>query len=140
METDNFSFRIVNQEKATTRRGIISVVSSMYDPLGLVTLVTLPTKSLLQSLCNRKYGWDEEISYADSVIWRGWLRKLDSLRTLSVPRRLSQQDSVQSPKFSYTISRMQQNMVTEGCRNCELSTTKALHTVSLFLANLAWPP
>ena len=86
METDSFSFRILDQEKAPTRRGILSVVSSMYDPLGFVAPVILHAKSLLQSLCNQKYGWDEEISEEDYVTWQGWLRELNSLRTLSVPR------------------------------------------------------
>ena len=86
METDSFSFRIVDQERAPTRRGILSIVSSMYDPLGFVAPVILQAKSLLQSLCNQKYGWDEEISEGDYVTWRGWLRELNSLRTLSVPR------------------------------------------------------
>ena len=58
----------------------------MYDPLGFVAPVILHAKSLLQSLCNQKYGWDEEISEEDYVTWRGWLRELNSLRTLSVPR------------------------------------------------------
>ena len=48
--------------------------------------VILYAKSLLQTLCNQKYGWDEEISEEDYVTWRGWLRELNSLRTLSVPR------------------------------------------------------
>ena len=86
METDSFSFRILDQEKAPTRRGILSVVSSMYDPLGFVAPVILHAKSLLQSLCNQKYGWNEEISEQDYVTWQGWLRELNSLRTLSVPR------------------------------------------------------
>ena len=70
METDSFSFRILNQEKAPTRRGILSVISSMYDPLGFVAPVILHAKSLLQSLCNQKYGWDEEISEEDYVTWQ----------------------------------------------------------------------
>lgn len=58
----------------------------MYDPLGFVAPVILPTKSLLQSLCNWKHGWDKEISDEDSVIWQGWLKEIDSLGTLSAPR------------------------------------------------------
>ena len=86
METDDFNFRIMDGGKAPTRRGILSVVSSMYDPLGFVAPIILPAKSLLQSLCKQKYGWDEEISDADSIVWQDWLKELACLRTISVPR------------------------------------------------------
>ena len=86
METDDFNFRIMDEGKALTRRGILSVVSSMYDPLGFVAPIILPAKSLLQSLCKQKYGWDEEISQADSTVWQEWLKDLACLRTISVPR------------------------------------------------------
>ena len=46
METDDFNFRIMDEGKALTRRGILSVVSSMYDPLGFVAPIILPAKSL----------------------------------------------------------------------------------------------
>lgn len=74
MEMDVFKFWIKDQAKVPTRRGILLVVSSMYDPLGFVALVILPAKSLLQSLCKREYGWDEEISEEDSAVWHGWLK------------------------------------------------------------------
>jgi len=68
METDDFNFRIMDEGKAPTRRGILSVVSTMYDPLGLIAPINLPAKSLLQSLCKQKYGWVEEISDTDSIV------------------------------------------------------------------------
>ena len=79
MEMDVFKFWIKDQGKAPTRRGILSVIGSMYDPLGFVVPVILPAKSLLQSLCILgKYGWDEEISEEDSAVWHGWLKELVS--------------------------------------------------------------
>ena len=68
MKTDDFNFRIMDGGKAPTRRGILSVVSSMYDSLGFVAPIILQAKSLLQSLCKQKYGWDEEISDEDSIV------------------------------------------------------------------------
>ena len=38
METDNFNFCVTDEGKAPTRRGILSVVSSMCDPSGLLRL------------------------------------------------------------------------------------------------------
>ena len=37
VESDTLKFRIIVDDKPPTRRGILSVVSSIYDPLGFVT-------------------------------------------------------------------------------------------------------
>ena len=38
MEADNFNFCITDEGKAPTRKGILFVVSFMYDPLGSLRL------------------------------------------------------------------------------------------------------
>ncbi|KAL3999159.1 4-aminobutyrate aminotransferase / (S)-3-amino-2-methylpropionate transaminase [Sarotherodon galilaeus] len=46
-----FTFSIVNKDKPLTRHGILSNVSSIYDPLGFLAPVILPAKQILQHLC-----------------------------------------------------------------------------------------
>ena len=41
VESDTFRFRITNKDKPLTRRVILSIVSSIYDPLGFAALFTL---------------------------------------------------------------------------------------------------
>jgi hypothetical protein len=60
--TDKFGFQVKLKEKPQTRRGILSVVSSLFDPCGFVAPATLPAKMILQTLSKMKLGWDEEIS------------------------------------------------------------------------------
>ena len=61
VETDTFGFKVSIKEKPCTRRGILSVVSSVYDPLGMATPFVLPAKLLLQNLCRKGLAWDDEI-------------------------------------------------------------------------------
>lgn len=61
-ETDTFSFNVNVQNKPPTRRGILSVVGSVYDPLGFLAPFVLPAKLLLRDLCKDRTGWDEEIT------------------------------------------------------------------------------
>ncbi|XP_078284303.1 uncharacterized protein LOC144609366 [Rhinoraja longicauda] len=56
VETDVFKFRISIQDRPCTRRGILSVIGSVYDPLGFLAPFTLPAKLILQDLCKKKLG------------------------------------------------------------------------------------
>ena len=45
VERDTFQFEFKEGRQAVTRRGILSVVSSIFDPLGMVAPVTLAGKT-----------------------------------------------------------------------------------------------
>ena len=47
IEMDVFSFNVVQQKKAATRRGILSTVASIYDPLGFLAPYILTGKRVL---------------------------------------------------------------------------------------------
>lgn len=49
VESDVFKFRITLRDRPLTRRGILSVVSSVYDPLGMLAPVILNAKKILQN-------------------------------------------------------------------------------------------
>eukprot|EP00057_Strongylocentrotus_purpuratus_P017851 XP_011672325.1 PREDICTED: uncharacterized protein LOC105442158 [Strongylocentrotus purpuratus] len=59
--TDAFCFRISLKEKPMTRRGILSIVASLYDPLGFVAPVVLDGKRILQEMCRSGLGWDDPV-------------------------------------------------------------------------------
>ena len=61
VEADQFGFKVFIKDRPCTRRGILSAVSSLYDPLGMATPFILPAKLLLQDLCRRGLGWDDEV-------------------------------------------------------------------------------
>ena len=62
MESEKYILDRVLKYKPTTRRGILSFLSSVYDPLGFLAPVVLPAKKLPQDLCREKLGWDNLIS------------------------------------------------------------------------------
>ena len=86
MESDVFGFRIVVDEKPPTRRGILSTVSSVYDPLGFVAPFILPAKKILQDLCRESIGWDDDVSEEYKSRWTMWLNELPLLDQLKVRR------------------------------------------------------
>ncbi|KAL0177460.1 hypothetical protein M9458_026354, partial [Cirrhinus mrigala] len=86
VEDDTFRFDIIVPEKPHTRRGILSMVSSVYDPLGILAPLTLPAKQLLQQFCKQGYGWDEPIPRDQSKQWSSWIQDLPKLADFSVSR------------------------------------------------------
>ena len=58
-----------------TRRGLLSVLASVYDPLGVVGPSTLPSKLLLQRLPKKSFGWDSVIPDEGRLSWK---KKLDA--------------------------------------------------------------
>ena len=86
VEIDNIGFNVTIKERPFTRRGITSVVSSVFDPLDTASPFVLPAKILLQDLCRKKVGWDEQIPKEYIVIWQKWLQNLPHLAEYVIPR------------------------------------------------------
>lgn len=85
-ETDEFYFTSISTNKPATKRGILSVVSSLFDPLGFLAPYVLPIKALLQELWQRKLGWDDEIQDQQLRVWQRWLKSLSQLSEVRISR------------------------------------------------------
>ncbi|XP_071944378.1 uncharacterized protein [Antedon mediterranea] len=85
-ETDKLGFDIKLPDKPPTRRGLLSVISSVFDPLGLVSPFVLPAKLILQELCRKGSGWDDKIYEVDFRRWQQWLDELKRLQEWNMPR------------------------------------------------------
>ena len=57
-EKDTFKFNIEVKDKPFTRRGVLSTVSSIYDPSGFLSPVVLKGKKILQQMCRLNLDWD----------------------------------------------------------------------------------
>ena len=86
IESDSFQLRITLQDKPLTRRGILSTVSSIYDPLGFVAPLLLKGKQILQDLCREKADWDDPVSEDVRRKWEKWGNELLLLNDLKVRR------------------------------------------------------
>ncbi|KAK0151922.1 hypothetical protein N1851_006692 [Merluccius polli] len=86
IQKGTFTFRVTVKTRAATRRAILAVVSSIYDPLGLLSPFILKAKQILQRLCLGKCGWDEAIPEEISRTWQKWFTELDQLSRFEVNR------------------------------------------------------
>ncbi|XP_048048490.1 uncharacterized protein LOC125269604 isoform X1 [Megalobrama amblycephala] len=85
-DLDCFQFKIKLQQQPATRRGILSTVASVYDPLGFVAPVLLNGKRILQEVCKRGTGWDDSLSTELQLRWEQWKQNLSELQEISIPR------------------------------------------------------
>ena len=86
VSSDTFGFAIVIKDRPATRRGILSIVSSVYDPLGFVAPCILSAKLILQDLCRLKLDLDDKIPEEFLQRWQAWLSDLPQLENLAVER------------------------------------------------------
>ena len=90
-ETDTFTFKVSEGNKPFTRRGVLSVINSLFDPLGIVSPVIIKGKMLLRTMSahlkNRQFGdWDEPLPEEHNTAWMEWCQSLCSLQHLKIPR------------------------------------------------------
>ena len=76
VENDTLEFKITLVDKPLTRRGILAIVSSICDPLGLVGPLLLPGRRILQQVCCERKGWDEPVSDEIRRVWEKWRQDL----------------------------------------------------------------
>ena len=76
MENDTLGFKVNLKEKPLTRRGVLSVLSSIYDPLGFGAPFQLKGKKIMQKLCQQNLKWDEDIPDEISNEWLTWKENL----------------------------------------------------------------
>ena len=86
VEADHFGFKVFTKDRPCTRRGILSAVSSLYDPLGMAAPFILPAKLLLQDLCRRGLGWDDEVPDLHLNRWRAWVDDLPKISRIAIER------------------------------------------------------
>ena len=86
VERDAFLFKVRVPHQPSTKRGILSAVSSLYDPMGFVCPVILAAKKILQKLWKLNLGWDHEIPEDLQNHWNKWKSELSALSQIQVPR------------------------------------------------------
>ncbi|KAG1935726.1 hypothetical protein F2P79_019030 [Pimephales promelas] len=84
--SDELQFRVVVKENPLTRRGVLSTVASVYDPLGFVAPFILVGKKILQQMCRDKLSWDDPLPDDLRPLWESWVQDLKNLAEVRVQR------------------------------------------------------
>ena len=87
-EEDAFSFdgMVIPPDVTPTKRAVLSCIARMFDPLGFVSPFVMVAKSLFQELWQLGLDWDAELPADRSALFLDWLRGIEILKQLSIPR------------------------------------------------------
>lgn len=77
-------FKLSRDIKPYTRRGILSTINSVYDPLGFLAPVLI--KGKLRELTGGNVDWDEALPQSKFEIWESWEKSLHQLEAVRIPR------------------------------------------------------
>ena len=83
-EQDTLSITLKSDRSETTKRGVLSHLASIYDPLGVASPATLVGKQLFRDICDSKLPWDTQLPGPILERWEEWRRILTD--NLTVPR------------------------------------------------------
>ena len=70
-----------------TKRNLLKIISSFYDPIGLIQPILISLKILLQEAHRLKLGWDDEFCGEIKEAWERNFREIDELVNVNVDRR-----------------------------------------------------
>ena len=90
IEDDKFVWEVADKLMSATskvpltKRGMVSVVYSLFDPLGFIAPYIMKAKLLLQTLNGKGIGWDELVTDAECLQWERWIDDLDKLREVKI--------------------------------------------------------
>lgn len=77
---------MLNGTRIPTKREVLRILISTYDPLGLIGHFTTMLKVILQDIWRSKTDWDEPISKEQFDEWYRQIRMLPQVEQLKIPR------------------------------------------------------
>jgi hypothetical protein len=85
-DTFKYEINIKPCREFVTKRVVLSVISFIIDPTGLLGTVTVRYKIFIQQLWLRQISWNEELPRDLQETWKKLYRQLPALNSISIPR------------------------------------------------------
>lgn len=89
---DVFSFQVDlegPESRPCTKRVVLSNLAKIWDPLGLISPVTVHCKILLQTLWTLQLDWDEPAPSDFTQLWKQIMDEIKLLAEIKIPRHIA---------------------------------------------------
>lgn len=74
---------------SNTKRNVLSKISQVFDPLGLVAPVLIVGKIIMQQIWKQDVEWDQELPANLKIAWKDYYASLTRLNDLSIQRNVN---------------------------------------------------
>lgn len=95
--TDTISFGLnwkkipedIERNERPTKREMLRILMSVFDPLGMILPFTIQGKILLQDVWRSGIGWDDNLKDREFTVWVKWLLDLNGIKHYHILRAYS---------------------------------------------------
>lgn len=88
-DTDELLYKIVRcRSEVISKRTVLSAISQIFDPLGLLMPCTVSAKIFMQRLWVAELSWDDTLPRPSQSQWLKYITELPQLNQLRIPRRV----------------------------------------------------
>ena len=86
--------------QANTKREALSVIASVFDPLGILLPVTIKARQFMQDLWRSNYSWDDNLPDVEKERWHEITTNISHCAKISITRQVTQSKDVTLHIFS----------------------------------------
>ncbi|XP_039315481.1 uncharacterized protein LOC113002965 [Solenopsis invicta] len=86
---DIFQFTIQPiSDSIKTKRQVLSTISQLFDPLGLISPILIRAKLIMQGTWSANLKWDDPLTGKLQRAWREYVNDLREIHSIKIPRRI----------------------------------------------------
>lgn len=134
--TDAFCYSLsetIQLSSIITKRCILKTASKIFDPLGLISPVTIIPKILIQRTWKEHLDWDQPVSDSIRAEWINFLDSIQSVKSVHIPRHVFVPNSqsfclhgfADASEIAYGACVYIQSIQQDGSFICNLITAKS---------------
>jgi hypothetical protein len=72
VEKDTILLAVDDKKEQNNRKGVLSSIATIYDPLGFASPLMLPAREINKELCRLKLDGNSELPCELSTQWKRW--------------------------------------------------------------------
>lgn len=85
-DSKNIPANVLHGHQRLTKREMLRIIMSIFDPLGIILPFVIRSKILLQDVWRSGITWDEPLKNSDFIQWKGWVTNLSQMENYQIPR------------------------------------------------------